>query len=1201
MKKRLALFTGVALILAACSPYDDSALVGRLDKVEKDITEIRTDIGNLQHDVMQINADIEGLRALVRAIKDNVYIKSISDVKDADGKVIGYTIDLTNGNKITIYHGEKGDKGDPGDPGEPGDPGAPGDPGEPGAPGEPGSTPQIGVKEHNGVYYWTVNGEFLTDENGSPVPATGQPGSPGAPGEDGKTPQIRINEETNCWEVSYDGEEWTEVGPATTAGGGGDAVFSGVKETKSQVVFTLADGTKLAIDKYVEFSLKLDDSQAYDVVVGKSTSIAYTLVGVGSGESRVDAVASGDWWAEVEVADNTSGNVVVTAGPAGKAKVIVYAVDGKGRSDMRSLIFNGGLLTATAPVEDAPAAGGEIEVPVVTNVDYTVNIEEGAKSWLSYAITKAGELRNEKIVLTVEENGTPDARTALVELKDAMGSVIQSFTVKQESGTYEYPVFEDSNFKNWVLYNSPAADYNENLKVDASEAAKVTELNIATDYTSLKGIECFYNLKKITISATAKLASLDLSKNKKLEEVTISKSYGATTILEDIDLSDLHALKSVQIGGMTSVKSLTLGSAPALTGLYAYNTALEELDLTGATALEGIAIYGTKIASLDLSKNAALKEASLGATTLATLTLPAEPALTKLNIDNAAITALDCSALTEIKEFSAAKTKLETIDLSNSAKLATLSIGAYASDASESLKLVDIRKATALTSCKLYSNALEEVIVPKGTNTSAWSWSSYHMDPDTGEYTYVKVTEVDVEGGDEPASDDLAEGIADSFVKKIVLGKYDKNNDGAIDAAEAEAVTELDFSECGLVDGDLKGLEAFPLKKLNLDDNALTSIDILAFPALEWLSINRNKLTELSIGTNYNDLKQNLHLEAAGNKIATFKGPSYYAKLSYIDLSGNLLTSFSSPYCSAVEYVNLSNNKLTSVSLSGASALKEINVSKNQLTSAAFSGFGKLEKADVSNNALTSYSFGSSQYALKEVSLGYNKITSIDITSIAKNPSQFALKKVDVTGNEGFNLVIVGAGNSMPEGLEIVGCDDYMVLNAANPTGYKTNEYNYIESLVAGDKAEYGDITLNYSLSTKGFKIEDGGSAYIIPQAGKKVFTFFAVAASGNPEITLSRDSGRSILTKDTDSSPYGASYAATGTNPLSPSLNESAVSNWQSFVVDGNGDKVLYHFSLCGKSDGNTVADEKITFSVTGGTAVIFGINLSGYRVDEQ
>ena len=51
----------------------------------------------------------------------------------------------------------------------------------------------------------------------------------------------------------------------------------------------------------------------------------------------------------------------VTAGAAANAKVIVYAVDGKGRADMRSLIFNGGVLTITAPVEEAPAVEEQAE------------------------------------------------------------------------------------------------------------------------------------------------------------------------------------------------------------------------------------------------------------------------------------------------------------------------------------------------------------------------------------------------------------------------------------------------------------------------------------------------------------------------------------------------------------------------------------------------------------------------------------------------------------------------------------------------------------------------------------------------------------------------------------------------------------------------------------------------------------------------
>ena len=1225
MKKALLILAGAALVLSSCN---NKEILSRLDQHDQDIAGLQNNVKDLQSDVAglkdavaQINSNISALQTIVTALQNNDYVTGVENVKDDKGNVIGYTIKFSKSAPITIYHGEKGAKGDKGDKGDQGDPGEPGTPGEPGAPGEPGTpgkdgvdgnTPVIGVKESGGVYYWTIDGKILTDAEGHPIPVTGNDGAPGNPGNDGKdgiTPQLRINE--GNWEVSYDeGETWTVVGPAQTASEGGqscdceDAVFSDVKETKSAVVFTLADGSTLRIDKLIEFSLNMDDSAV--TMAGEATEIPYTLSGVGNGESRVDAIASGDWWAEAVAADKFSGVIKVTAGEAAKAKVIVYAVDGKGRSDMRSLIFDLGTLTVTAPVEDAPAEGGSIEVPVVTNVDYSVVIEEDARGWLSAYVATKAEIRNETLVLVVEKNNAPETRTGLVELKDANGATIQSFTVKQESGVYEYPTFDDSSFKNWVLYNSPAADYNENLKVDASEAAKVTEINFAKDkaFTSLKGIECFYNLKKITIANTSKLASLDLSKNKKLEEVTISKEYGAETVLVTLNLEDLHALKTVQIGGMSAVETLTLGSAPALTALYAYNTALKELDLTGAPALVNLAVYGTKIEELDLSKNTVLESASVGISTLASLSVPA--CVKTLSLDNAPLTSLDLSPLTNLTEFSAAATQMETIDLSASKGLTKFSVGSYGSGKSTVLKKVDLRNATQLSSVNLYSDALEEVIIPKGMKTTSWNWTSYHMNPDTGEYSYVTVTEVEPES-DEPVVDDYAAGIKDAFVKKIVLGKYDKNNDGKIDAAEAEAVTELDFSDCELEDGDLAGLELLPVKKLLLSGNRFTEFDILAWPSLEWINLNENRLTSLSIGTKTTDLKQTLHLEAANNQIATFTVPSYMkANINYLDLSNNLVSKFPYDYVygwSDLEYFNLANNKLTKLTFSSTLNVKEINVSNNQLTTAAYTAMSKLEKVDVSNNLLTAYSFGSTQYALQEVNLASNKITSIDLTNIAKNAASFSLKKVDVTGNEGFNLVIVGAGNQMPEGLEIVGAEDYVVLNAANPSGYAHNSSKGINDAVADENAEFGDVLINYSLKTKGFKIEDGGKAHIVAGNNKRRLVFHAVATSGTPTITLSRSTGKAIFTADNDPTVYSSSYKPTGTNPLSPAVNDSAAKDWTSFVQDGDGAKVFYHlanFSWSCSGGDSTENGEEITFTVSGGSVVIFGLDLSGYRWDE-
>ena len=1192
MKKLLVSLAGAALLLAACTPQElsNQALKDRLDQQDQAIAALQGDVNELKTAVSQINANISALQAVVTALQSNVYVKEVTPIKDGDSNVIGYTIQFTDNTSVAIYHGEKGDKGDKGDQGETG---------APGAPGADGTTPVIGVQEYAGALYWTVNGEWLKDAQGKLVPVTGNDGAAGAPGQDGKTPQLRINE--GNWEVSYDGQTWTVVGPAQTAAESVDVVFKGVKETKDQVIFTLADDTKLAIDKLVEFSLKLDDTQVYEVVEGKSTLVPYTLSGAGKSETRVDAVASGDWWAEVVADNNDSGAVKVIAGTTDKAKVIVYAVDGKGRSDMRSLIFEGGSLVATAPVEESPVDGGEVIVPVVTNVNYTVDIEESAQYWISYAITKA-EVRTDKLVLTVEKNTLPETRSGWVRLRDVAGALIQEFEVKQESGVYEIPTFEDSSFKNWVLYSSAAADYNEDGKVNASEAAKLTELTINSEYTSLKGIECFYNLKKITINKATNLASVDLSQNKKLQEVTISKS--GTPALATVNLSDLHALKSVQMGGMTSVTSLELGSAPALTSLMVWNTAIEALDVTKAPALTNLAVYGTKLTKLDLSNNTALLEASLGATTLASVKLPDEPKLTKLNLDNAALTELDLSKLTELVDFSAAATKLVNIDLSGSAKLAKFAVGSLGgSNKSTVLKKVDIRKAGSLSSVNLYSDALEEVIVLKGTKTSSWNWTSYHMNPETGATTYVTVTEVEGEGGDEPEVGDYAEGIKEAFVKKLILGKFDKNGDGAIDETEAAAVTELDLSECGLEDGDLAGLEVFPIAKLLLNGNKFTQFDVLAWPKLEWLNLNDNKLTALSIGTSSSALKQNLHLEAANNQISKFTGPSYSAKVSYIDLSNNQLTSFSMPYCSVVTYVDVSNNMLASVNLSSASALTEVNVSNNQISSVAFNGFAKLVKANVSHNKLTAYSFGASQTALEEVDMSYNNIASIDITSIAKAPANFKLKKIDLTGNENFNLVIVGGGNKMPEGLELLCDGEYNILDAATPSGYAYNNGNNIKSQSVDDKAQFGDITLNYSLKTKGFKIADGGKATIVAKAGKRRLVFFAAAVEGTPQITLARSSGKAILTADTDTSPFGASYKASGSNPLSPALNETAAKDWTNFVQDGNGAKVFYHFTVFSYSASGgdaTLDNEEITFTVTGGTAVVFGVSLENYRWDE-
>ena len=80
------------------------------------------------------------LIALQQLVSTHDYITSVETVVE-EGKEIGYTIRFGNAEPITIYNG---------------------------------TSAQMSVtKGNDGQWYWTLDGETLTDENGSPVPANG--------------------------------------------------------------------------------------------------------------------------------------------------------------------------------------------------------------------------------------------------------------------------------------------------------------------------------------------------------------------------------------------------------------------------------------------------------------------------------------------------------------------------------------------------------------------------------------------------------------------------------------------------------------------------------------------------------------------------------------------------------------------------------------------------------------------------------------------------------------------------------------------------------------------------------------------------------------------------------------------------------------------------------------------------------------------
>ena len=246
------------LLPAACADdYDDSALWDKVNDHEERLAA-------LEKWQEQTNQSIAAMQELLNTTD---MITGVSAVTE-DGETVGYTITFLHSDPITIYNGAKGADGED---------------------GADGQTPQIGLAQaEDGNWYWTLNGELLTDAQGNPIRANGLDGADGADGEDGEdgatgpegpqgndgtsapTPQILLgsnipasgNVQTdngkaidNAWYLSVDnGATWYRV--SGKDGTNGDAWFSDEpKKEGNYYVFTLTDQSTFRVAAYQPFRI----------------------------------------------------------------------------------------------------------------------------------------------------------------------------------------------------------------------------------------------------------------------------------------------------------------------------------------------------------------------------------------------------------------------------------------------------------------------------------------------------------------------------------------------------------------------------------------------------------------------------------------------------------------------------------------------------------------------------------------------------------------------------------------------------------------------------------------------------------------------------------------------------------------------------------------------------------------------------------
>ena len=411
----------------------------------------------------QMNTNIVSLQAIVNVLQESDYITGVAPVMQ-NGKEVGYIITFSKSNPITIYHGKDGEDG------------------EDGTDGNDGTTPSIGVKQDtNGIYYWTLNGEWLTDDQGEKIKAEGVDGNDGTDGDDGVTPKFKI--ENEYWYISYNnGESWEQLGKATGGeSAGGDSMFTDIdyKTSTDYVIFTLADGTQI----------KLPTWSAFEALQRLCNEMNTNLSSL---QAIVTALQNNDYITSVDPLTENGKVVGYTIKFAKSNPIVIY--NGKDGADGNTPVIGikkdtDGIYYWTLDGEFILVDGHKIQAQgdgngttpklEIRNGYWWVSYDDG-QNWeqLGKATGEDGK-DGESIKITQDENNV------YFELED--GTVI---TISKSSSNIH---FDDSRVKSICVENW---DTNKDGELSFEEAAAV--ISIQRIFSNNKYIESFDELKYFT-------------------------------------------------------------------------------------------------------------------------------------------------------------------------------------------------------------------------------------------------------------------------------------------------------------------------------------------------------------------------------------------------------------------------------------------------------------------------------------------------------------------------------------------------------------------------------------------------------------------------------------------------------------------------------------------------------------------------------
>ena len=339
--KRIFKVLSMALVAAlAISCYDDTKVWEKLDSLEAKLTELTSQVNSVS--------------SIVSALEQKVYVKAVTEVTG------GYEIEFTDGKKVTVKDGKDG-----------------------------ANAPEIGAtKDVDGIYYWTLGGEWLLDAAGNKVPAgMGQP---------------KLKTENGQWFISADGKEWALIGPDVAC------TIKNVAVAADAVTFTLADGTEIVIPLVQVIDITFDIPEV--VVYGEETlEFSYVITG-GTEKNRVAAICTSGV-ASVTATDANNGVIKISSLVGADFECTVFVTDGVERTIFKTLKFRSGVFTTEENEIYVGFDATALTIPVATSMEFVVTPE---CDWITVAAETKAEVKTEEIVLNVAANADMASRTAYV-------------------------------------------------------------------------------------------------------------------------------------------------------------------------------------------------------------------------------------------------------------------------------------------------------------------------------------------------------------------------------------------------------------------------------------------------------------------------------------------------------------------------------------------------------------------------------------------------------------------------------------------------------------------------------------------------------------------------------------------------------------------------------------------------------------------